>query len=189
MQGWGDSPLTPLGQEQAFKHGVVLNRERVEEIHASDLGRVKETISCIRKNCDVSPCYYESLREFNMGAWEGELVEAIEEHSPTRYAEWRRGEGEIAVPDGESKSEVKKRVTPTLDAALSGDATRIAFVTHGGTTRVLLELLVPMNEDQKREIRIPNSVIHLVERTTEFVSVCHFRDGGEAIDGVCTSWT
>lgn len=189
MQGWGDSPLTPLGQQQATRHGELLKRENVEEIHASDLGRVRQTIECIQKNCIVETSYHETLREFNMGAWEGQKVECIERHDPDTYLEWRRGDGDIAAPEGESKQAVKRRVSSTLESITSDCSGSVAFVTHGGTTRVLLELLLELTQAQKNEIRIPNNVVHRIDITSETPSVVHFRDGGPPLEGICSSWT
>lgn len=187
MQGWGNSPLTELGIQQAVRHGEFLNRQGVDAIHASDLDRVRETVKHINRSCDIAPSYHETLREFNMGIWEGQQIDDIKAKWPDTYKTWRNADATLAAPEGESKAEVAARVGHTLNCVISEAKGSVAFVTHGGTTRVLLELLIDLDEEQQSSIRIPNNVIHKIDLLDSGRYVTHFRDGGDAIEGICTS--
>ena len=187
MQGWGDSALTQIGQDQARRHGELLKRECVSQIFASDLGRVRQTLALIQEACEVDTRFDVNLRECNMGQWEGQLVDEIEEAWQEEYRLWRQNNERFSPPDGESIDDMKPRVSKVLDA-ITGDAkTRIAFVTHGITTRVLLDLMIGLTTAQKAQLRVPNGVVHMVETRRDSTNVFHFRDGGESVEGICTS--
>lgn len=187
MQGWGDSALTNLGHQQAQRHGELLKRERVSRIFASDLGRVRQTLACIQEHCDVDMRFDANLRECNMGQWEGQRVEDIQQEWQVEYRQWRQDSERFSPPAGESISDMKPRIAKVLDSVTGDTASRVAFVTHGITTRVLLDLLIGLTDQQKQQLRIPNGVVHMVETHGNSTHVYHFRDGSSSIDGICTS--
>lgn len=187
MQGWGDSDLTDLGQQQAYRHGELLKRERVSQILASDLGRVRQTLACIQEHCNVDMRFDANLRECNMGQWEGQRVEDIRQEWKLEYRRWRLDNERFAPPAGESINDMKPRIAKVLDAINGDSESRVALVTHGITTRVLLDLLIGLNDQQKQQLRIPNGVVHMVEMRGKTTNVYHFRDGGSSIKGICTS--
>lgn len=187
MQGWGDSALTTLGEQQARQHGQLLNRENVSRIYASDLGRVRQTLALIREQCDVDMRFDADLRECNMGQWEGQRVEDIQQEWQVEYRQWRQDNERFSPPAGESISDMKPRISKVLNAVTDNSDSRVAFVTHGITTRVLLDLLIGLTDQQKLQLRIPNGVVHMVESCGNATHVYHFRDGSDSIEGICTS--
>ena len=187
MQGWGDSALTDLGQSQARIHGKLLSRERVSRIFASDLGRVRQTLALIREHCEADLRFETNLRECNMGQWEGQRVEDIQQEWRVEYGQWRQDSERFSPPDGESINEMKLRVAQVLDDVSDDTNSRVAFVTHGITTRVLLDLLIGLTDQQKQQLRVPNGVVHMVETQSNSTHVYHFRDGSDSIKGICTS--
>ena len=187
MQGWGDSALTSLGEDQARKHGELLNREHVSTIFASDLGRVRQTVSLIQERCTADMRFDANLRECNMGQWEGQRVEDIQQEWQVEYSRWRQDNEINSPPDGESINDLKLRVAKVLDSVTNNGDSRVAFVTHGITTRVLLDLLIGLSVPQKQQLRIPNGVVHMVETHPNTTHVYHFRDGNSSIEGICTS--
>ena len=187
MQGWGDSALTRLGQSQALRHGKLLDREKVSKIFASDLGRVRETLALIREHCEADLRFDANLRECNMGQWEGQRVEDIQQEWQVEYGRWRQDSEEFAPPDGETIKDMKSRVAKVLNVVNGNSESRVAFVTHGITTRVLLDLLIGLTDQQKQQLRIPNGVVHMVETQNNATHVYHFRDGSRSIEGICTS--
>lgn len=189
MQGWGNSDLTTAGHEQARRHGELLNRERVSKIHASDLGRVRQTVERIHESCNVETHFDEELRECNLGAWEGLQHADIQARWQREYDAWHEDRESIPAPNGEAFNDVKRRVATRLRSIPSKAGDRIALVTHSGTTRVLLDLLVELSDEQKLALRISNNVVHMVEKRNDKTSVFHFRDGGDPVEGICTSWT
>lgn len=188
MQGWEDSALTEEGQLQALQHGHLLKRENVDVIYASDLGRVRETVKRIRMQCDAEVQYLKDLRECCMGAWEGQQIEDIKANWPAEYAAWRYGDESVSPPEGESLVQLKNRVNQVLKSVVkTSNKLKIAFVTHGLTTRALLDLLLELSETQKRSLRIFNNVVHVVDTESEGKSVWHFKDAWNPISGLCNS--
>ena len=187
MQGWGDSALTNLGQSQALRHGKLLSRERVSRIFASDLGRVRQTLALVKEHCEADFRFDANLRECNMGQWEGQLVEDIRQEWQVEYGQWRQDSERFSPPDGESINDMKSRVSKVLSTVKAATESRVAFVTHGITTRVLLDLLIGLTDQQKQQLRVPNGVVHMVEKQEDSTHVFHFRDGSDSIEGMCTS--
>lgn len=187
MQGWGDSALTNLGQSQALRHGKLLSRERVSRIFASDLGRVRQTLTLVKEHCKADFRFDANLRECNMGQWEGQRVEDIQQEWQVEYGQWRQDSERFSPPDGESINDMKSRVSKVLSAVKAATESRVAFVTHGITTRVLLDLLIGLTDQQKQQLRVPNGVVHMVENQENSTHVFHFRDGSDRIEGICTS--
>ncbi len=187
MQGWGDSELTERGKAQARRHGLLLKREGVLKIYASDLGRVSQTLEGIREYCPATTHIDPNLRECNMGQWEGQRVDDIEVRQKSAYRQWCTRDESFAPPSGESVNDMKLRVRKALRFMTEGDHTDIAFVTHGITTRVLLDLLAGLTNAQKQQLHVPHDAIHKVNTDQSQTRIVHFRDGGPSINGICVA--
>lgn len=186
MQGWENSELTSLGKSQALTHGEFLHNEGVEEIYASDLQRVKDTVAFIGHYCTAPVSLRPELRECSMGLWEGFHIDEIKSKWAREYKAWREGDDSISSPEGESLNDVKARVSRVLDEVLATSKREsIAFVTHGLTTRVLLDLLKPLSEEDKNSLRIYNDVVHLVTNPGRDAKVSHFVNGSYHGEGIC----
>lgn len=144
MQGRRDSPLTPLGVEQARRMGACL-RDFVEdpdevELIASPLGRTVRTAEIIRETAglDCQIVTDERLVEVSVGAWEGLTREQIAPLAPPGVIDapgWL-----CRAPGGERFEALVARLSSFLADVDEADGRRRLVVSHGGSGRVLRAL-------------------------------------------------
>src|SRR5271165_2225437 len=129
FQGWSkDTPLTPLGLEQARDIGLILQRELGsaprEAFVASPLPRALTTMAIIRETMHLPPDGFkidERLAEINLGAWDGLTDREARERYPDAFEARAKDKWNIRVPGGgESYSDVAARAESFV-AGLSVD--------------------------------------------------------------------
>jgi broad specificity phosphatase PhoE len=150
-QGSADSPLTPLGREQAATTARLLALGRPwSGVWTSDLKRASETAAIIAEELALGePVVDPRLREADAGEWEGLTPDEIEVGWPGWLDDHRR------PSSFESYVEVVARATAALlDVANSAaaQAPQAALViAHSGVVRSLIREL---GGDDRR--RLPN---------------------------------
>ena len=187
IQGWSDSPLTPVGRAQAEVHGRLLATHGVDRVLASPLGRTKQTVAPIVRETKVAAEYDPRLREVCMGEWSGRTSQEIQ----SSYAEqWQARlddpEG-YRPPNGENRFDVKRRVAPLLEELNNAPHDQIVLVSHGITIRVLLELLLGYSDETTRSLSVPNDLVYCVELGSADPIVRHYLSGEGPFEGLFIS--
>jgi len=136
--GHTDIRLSHEGIRQAEYWQETLSDINFQTIISSDLSRTKKTAEIIKKDRDIPVIYTSTLREINLGNWDGRKISEIKSNLPEQWKE--RGEriATYRTPGGESFQDLENRVIPYfkhLDENKRGD---ILIVTHAGLIRVLL---------------------------------------------------
>lgn len=138
-QGWKDSPLTPLGHEQAREVAAALSDRSPVAVYASDLGRTMETARIIAEphRLKVSPS--ETLRERYYGDIEGLTTEEIQNRYPGILYEQGRDLRETwRPPGGETLIEVGERAMNFIRQVASMHQDEEVFlISHAGVLRIL----------------------------------------------------
>lgn len=169
FQGWLDSSLTSEGRGHADANGQLLAGLSVSSIWASPLGRVRETVAGITRHVDVAPRFDDRLKECNVGEWEGQTIDAVRERDPDA---WRTRADDLfnhRPPGGESLKDVEDRVAPFLRSILPLDADRVpapdrlAIVSHGLMTRVILRVVLGAHAVDVAHASTPNDGVYCVE--------------------------
>ena len=131
--------LTQLGQEQSDRVCNCLLHIPLEAVYSSDLDRSRycaELIAAAHGLC-VDP--HESLRELNIGDWEGRTWTELQQTYPEAWQARLRNLVTFQVPGGESLQDAADRIRPTIKKIIEkhpgGD---VALVAHGGANRVIL---------------------------------------------------
>ena len=150
FSGHHDVALTTLGRKQAQDAGAVIHRllgpDTLQAAFSSDLQRAKITAE-ITLGCLTSPPNLqisETLRERNLGMWQGESIDKLKASgAKDALLAWRG-----AAPGGESLYDLALRAIPfllTLDDKKQGPH---LLVGHGGLIRVLIGLIddAPLEE-------------------------------------------
>lgn len=133
MQGHSDSDLTPLGVRQAEAVAARLADERIDAIHASDLGRATRTAGVLAQAKGLTVVPEPSLRERNMGIFQGMAFPEIRQRHPDEYAQFASRRPEYVIPSGESMTQCHDRVIAGLQAIADRyPGRKLAIVTHGG---------------------------------------------------------
>lgn len=140
VQGWGDSPLTKLGEEQARQLALTLSPIQLDLVFSSDLLRAKKTAEIIVADGKVSVDTSAQLKEQCFGSCEGmkredflQLFIGWKELSLEEKFNYKVGKG------AESDNEAVSRVIKFLkEIAKDNPDKTILIVTHGGIMRYLL---------------------------------------------------
>jgi len=190
MQGWSDSPMTPLGDEQIAMVGQALKRVPIELVFSSDLQRCRTTTQGIldARAEHPQPVFLEELREWNFGGHEAQLSKhvwgkLIEKHNIEfdREADAIRQLGEklgwtgmfdgVAELDETGQSEYAAQIVLRADRALTAmlsaaaaepgdELVNVLVVTHGGFISTLLRQLIP---EVSADSILPNCSVSTVE--------------------------
>lgn len=140
IQGRQDSPLSPAGIKQVQEWARFLRHYEVDHIIASDLGRVRETVSLLQKDLDkVSIEWNPALREQSWGRWEGKTFAELNTTEGKELAAQIRAGWDFCPPAGESRREVLERALPVIHAAIRHwPGKRVLIVCHEGIIKSLI---------------------------------------------------
>lgn len=161
-QGHLDIPLNSAGMEQAEKAAAYLKNEAIDAIFASDLKRAFVTAQAIAKPKQMKVIAEPRLREINVGAFQGLTRAQMSERFPDELVRWNTDDG-FAPPQGESRLQLQERAFAAWqDIAKREDMTSVMLVSHGGTLRMLLRKLFPLEEIDN--LRFGNTSLSIIER-------------------------
>ena len=133
--GWMDVPLTNQGEEDAKKAGGVLRNICFDKIFSSDLCRAKKTAEIA-----ISGVGYETsalLREINVGTLAGKPLSILTREQKVRTAQF--GYGDFG---GETKEQLRGRVSQMMKKLELIDCENVALFSHGGWLRMMLDTVV-----------------------------------------------
>jgi broad specificity phosphatase PhoE len=188
MQGRGDSALTERGRDQVLQHAAVLAASGVDRLMVSSAGRTRASADILLERLradgnDVPATYHDALMERHCGAWEGMTIAEIETQFPENWAARQQDGYFHRPPGGESHADMELRVGELLPAIRS-EGDRIAVVTHGVMSRVILKLLLGLDPVEAMQVRHPNGLFYRLEFTPQGVRRAHYLDGAGPFDGL-----
>jgi broad specificity phosphatase PhoE len=165
FSGDKDTPLTPLGLEQAAQVGAILKRElgQGEGYHfvASPLARAVATMRIARQTMGLPPDGFDTdnrLKEINLGVWDQLTDEEARAQSPVLFDQRGDDKWHVRVPGGENYAEVAARVS---DWVCELKASTVA-ISHGATTRILRGLLAGLDWRAMSTLDEPQGVVFRV---------------------------
>lgn len=126
IQGWCDSPLTPLGIAQANVAAQYFKAHDItfDHAYASTSERACDTLEIITSQLYIR---HKGLKEWNFGTFEGES-EDLNPKLP--YGEF------FVAYGGESEMELRQRISDTLlDIMRKEDHNSVLAVSHGASCR------------------------------------------------------
>ncbi len=106
IQGQIDSPLTPLGHQQARAVAVRLAAEPVCAVYSSDLERARNTAAPIAGHHGLEVKLSPLLRECHLGEAQGLTDDEFKRAYPSEYALWRGNPIEHRPPGAERFEDV-----------------------------------------------------------------------------------
>ena len=165
FSGDKDTPLTPLGLEQAVQVGTILNRElgQAEGYHfvASPLARAVATMRIARQTMDLPPDGFDTdnrLKEINLGVWDQLTDAEARALSPILFDQRGNDKWHVRVPGGENYAEVASRVSDWVCELKSNTVA----ISHGATTRILRGLLAGLDWRAMSTLDEPQGVVFRV---------------------------
>ena len=146
-QGQGDSPLSPLGEQQAAALGSFLRPHSFDRVISSDLQRAHHTALAVDPSAEV----LQPWREVDLGAWEGLTRHEVTERFPEEIAALRRGDP-IKIGGGESWLDVEARVTEALQKLREESRPEhfVMVASHGGVISSLFAVFLGLRSQRPR---------------------------------------
>ncbi len=145
MQGQLDVPLDQTGLSQAQAAAEVLADASPVVLVSSDLARAQATAEPVAVAAGVPVVLDERLRELHLGTWQGLSGDQARDVHPAEHAAWRAGQ-DVRRGGGETYAEAGERARACLLEHLPSvpDGGTLLAVTHGGTARATLGLLLEL---------------------------------------------
>jgi alpha-ribazole phosphatase len=183
-QGQSDIPLNATGQRQARAVARRLATERLDGIYASDLLRAWATAEAIAEPHDLTVKPDARLREMSYGNWQGLTYRQIAEQAPEALAGWNADRVHRAPPGGESLGDLAARVRNSLDGILVAHSEgTVALVSHGGTVRMILCVLLCHPPAFYWQFEMDNTAISEIELQDRGPVVIRWNDAHHLRDG------
>jgi broad specificity phosphatase PhoE len=143
-QGWVSIPLNELGRRQAFALANYIRHIGMGALYTSDLKRALETAEGLARPLGFTPIPDPRLRERNIGLWQGLTLNEMRDWYPAEYAGMLKDIDGYRIPGGESRDDVRIRVTAALTDILKADSSEtVGILSHTTAIKVLLSDLIP----------------------------------------------
>lgn len=138
MQGHKDSPLTEKGEHQAALLARALADVELEAIYSSSSGRTLQTSRIIVGSRNIPIIPLDSLREINLGKWEGMTSAEAEKDFPEQFKNFWEFPHLYEPVGGEKFDDVINRISDTLELLASRhDGKNIMVVTHAAVLKTI----------------------------------------------------
>ncbi|MCP5410592.1 MAG: histidine phosphatase family protein [Alphaproteobacteria bacterium] len=165
FSGCKDTPLTPLGLEQAARVGAILRgavgpRPALSFV-SSPLARARRTMEIARAELDLAPDGFAvdpRLEEIDLGDWDQLTDAEARALDPATFDRRMADKWDVRVPGGENYAQVAARVTDWF-RGLKADT---FAVSHGATTRILRGLLAGLDAAGMSGLDEPQGVVFRV---------------------------
>jgi len=185
MQGRLDSPLTATGRAQADAHGAAVRAlGGVEAVVASPLGRTRQTAAIVNAHLQAPVEFESALMERDCGLWSGLNAEEIGAAYPDSWRARSEDPYFHRPPGGENHADMRERVDGFLSGLMQRPEIRLALVTHGIMSRVILGHFLALPPDETVRVRHPNDLFYRVDFVSGEIRSVHFVAGDGPFDGL-----
>jgi broad specificity phosphatase PhoE len=165
--------LSDRGRAQAAVLTEYFSGKDVSAIYASPAERAVETAAAVPTEGETTYC--TSLKEADMGSWEGCIYADIQRTVPEQFSAHLRDPGTYGWPGGETLVDVCRRGMRFLEKlAVDHHNERVVVVTHKYVCRAVLTHLMGVPMHRAREIdQDPGcvNVIRVFQGTMSLVAV------------------
>ncbi|MEK3712470.1 histidine phosphatase family protein [Paenibacillus sp. FSL R7-0333] len=139
MQGHQDSPLTPLGVQQAEWLGEAMKDVHLDAVYASSSPRALRTAEIIRGGREIPLTAYDEFKEINLGVWEGREAGELEEQYPEQHQLFWGDPALFSIQGGETFAAVQERALGKLRELIDlHEGGTILIATHTVVVKVLM---------------------------------------------------
>lgn len=161
-QGQQDVPLDRTGQRQL---GLVLERLRGEPVDLVASSPLKRCLSLARRLAaekGLTVWCDDRLKELHYGSWEGKPHEQIKQAHGPLLERWIRRPEEVSFPGGESFRAFTGRAKRFLRDLRARRFQNAVVVSHGGTMRIMICLLLRVPLARVRLFQAENASLTLI---------------------------
>ncbi len=157
FQGLTDTRLNETGIWQSEQVAETLQSAEIHHLHTSPLTRTRQTADIINQYHNLRPQPDERLRELGFGAWEGHTWAEIERNYPTHAAKYAQNMANVP-PNAEPLPLYELRIQSFIESLRHTKGTHL-IVSHGGTLRTLLCLLIGLSVLEHWQFNMANCSI------------------------------
>jgi broad specificity phosphatase PhoE len=166
------STLTDKGREEAKAIAQWLPGEQPEILVASPSVRARATAEAIGTMVKLPVEIVETLREWQVGEWEGRSYLEIKKAEPEVYRAWSKDPIRNAPPGGESIAQLCERALVDMDAVRQQyGGKRVAFVSHAELIRALIVNALGMPIDNFWRLNIPTASVSKLDLSSNFATL------------------
>jgi len=172
IQGYLDSPLSPLGRTQARSLAPALRRWRFDAVYSSDLCRAMETAELATELSRDQMHLTDCLREISFGSWEGMTPADVAARYPDDWAAFQADPIGRRPPDGEAMEHLAMRVDRILEHWHKDyDGRSLLAFSHGGAIRMAVVRILGLPLDRWRVFSVSNTGVtrFVFQRTGPFL--------------------
>lgn len=139
VQGQSESKLTELGKQQALELKERLLVFDFDAIYCSPSLRTRETAARLFPDFENRIEYLDSLREIDLGPWEGQLHDDIAKASPQDHESFWKYPHLFNIPGAETFFQLQRRGLQSIQQiAVNSKGEHIAIVSHGAIIKSIL---------------------------------------------------
>ena len=135
VEGHGDPPLAPEGEQQArlVADRLIASGEQIADIYVTSLQRTHQTAAPLAERLGIVPKVEPGLREVFLGDWEGgELRRRVIDRDPIAIALFETGRWDV-IPGAEADVDFRARVQHSLERIAAAHPDQlVVVVVHGG---------------------------------------------------------
>ncbi len=192
FQGHLDPPLSAMGRDQAALVGARIAADpalRPNRIITSSLTRAVETAAAIGAATDTAVVPDGRLIEIGQGEWEGRTHAELEVADADRYRAWRDAGGVRQPPGGEPIATATARIASLLDELHTGPdrgEDTICLVSHGGSLRIMAQVLLELAGDRSWALDVDNTSISAVTWVRQRWRLDRWNDTSHMLGGAPT---
>ncbi len=187
--GETDIDLSPLGEEEAKRAGLLLKKYIISEAFTSVLKRSIHTLEIVLQEIgkDIPVIQSSALNERNYGDLQGlNKTETEQKYGANQVLLWRRSY-DTAPPHGESLKNTFDRVVPYYKKEIEPQlkiGKSILVVAHGNSLRALMMHLEGINATDIAEVNIATGIPRAYEYTKalNLLSVQYLEDTNPPLD-------
>lgn len=171
IQGWCDSPLTPLGLEQAAKAKGFFDEQGIDfdRLYSSTTERASDTLELVTGRTDYQRL--KGLKEWHFGRMEGQQ----EYLHPNRRPDQRSHEDFYLLYDGEGEKDVQERVSQAVTGIFQEmkEGEVALAVSHAGA---MMQYFLTLKLEKHPSIHLSNCCIFQYDLTDDQVTLVRIID-------------
>jgi len=118
IQGTLDIPLSKEGRQLVENLATELDGKHVDAIYVVPGEAAEQTAEIIASAFQQKVKKLSELHNWNLGLWQGMLVEDVKSKQPKVYRQWQEHPETVCPPEGEPLHAIRERVEETLAKVL-----------------------------------------------------------------------
>jgi broad specificity phosphatase PhoE len=166
IMGRTDSELTPDGVGLARELARIIEKEQVQAVYSSSLGRAVSSAAIYTKSLGLPIIARDELMELSCGAWERRRLSDVKPGHKAIRESWQE-----RPPGGESYQDAEERMASFIGEVCSEASPDIILaVSHAGAIRVFLKLWFDLDPTVAIKIDSPHDTIFILNANNGIVA-------------------